>query len=97
MSRLDILGITDKVNLVSFDFLDSYRLRDIVSEGQFDEVYNLAAHGYVGTSWDNACHVTEVNAKGSLPFLDAIKRTSPKTKFYQASTSDMFGLIKEPI
>ena len=94
--RLRVLGIDDTVNLVPFDLTDTYNVFDTVSSGQFDEFYNLAAQSFVGISWETPILTSQIDALGPLYILDAIKRTSPHTKFYQASTSEMFGLIQEP-
>lgn len=95
--RLRVLGIEGKLNLVNFDLSDPYNVFDVISSGQFDEVYNLAAQSFVGASWDIPIQTSQVDAMGVLLILDAIKRSSTKTKFYQASTSEMFGLIQEDV
>src|SRR3989338_2931882 len=91
-SNLDYLGITDKVEYVDGDMSDESSLYNIVKALRPLEVYNLAAQSFVGRSWDLAKITTEVNALGVLYLLNAIKSFSPMTKFYQASTSEMFGL-----
>lgn len=88
---LDYVGITDKVNLVSGDMNDENSLVNIVKGIHPDEVYNLAAQSFVGASWDQAKFTTEVNSLGVLYLLSAIKNFAPNAKFYQASTSEMFG------
>src|SRR3990167_6259434 len=90
--NLDFLGITDKVEYVDGDMSDESSLYNIVKALRPLEVYNLAAQSFVGRSWDLAKITTEVNALGVLYLLNAIKAYSPMTKFYQASTSEMFGL-----
>lgn len=90
-SNTDYLGITDKIEFVSGDLTDESSLINIVKNIHFDEVYNLAAQSFVGASWDQSKLTTEVNAMGVLYLLNAIKYFSPTTKFYQASTSEMFG------
>ena len=95
MYRLRILGIEEKVVIHYFDLTDFYNVIDIVSKGQFDEFYNLAAQSFVSASWEIPIYTANVDAIGTLLILDAIKRTSSHTKFYQASTSEMFGLIQE--
>lgn len=89
--NLDYLGITDQIDFVSGDLTDESSLINIIKTIHPDEVYNLAAQSFVGSSWDQAKLTTEINAMGVLNLLDAIKFYSPKTKFYQASTSEMFG------
>jgi len=90
-SNLDYLGITDQIEFVSGDMNDECSLMNIIKTIQPDEVYNLAAQSFVGASWDQARLTTEVNSLGVLYMLNAIKNFSPTTKFYQASTSEMFG------
>lgn len=90
--NLDYLGITNKVEYVEGDMADESSLINIVKTIQPEEVYNLAAQSFVGASWHQAKLTTEINALGVLYLLNSIKFFSPTTKFYQASTSEMFGL-----
>ncbi|NMB83873.1 GDP-mannose 4,6-dehydratase [Candidatus Roizmanbacteria bacterium] len=90
--HLDYLGITDKVDFVEGDLNDEASLINLVRNLRPEEVYNLAAQSFVGSSWDQAKLTAEINALGVLYLLNAIKFFSPTTKFYQASTSEMFGL-----
>lgn len=90
-SNLDFLGITKKIELIDGDMSDESSLLHIIKRTMPDEVYNLAAQSFVGTSWQQAKLTTEINALGVLYMLNAIKLFSPTTKFYQASTSEMFG------
>lgn len=94
--RLKVLGIESEVNLVPFDLLDPFNVWETISLGQFDEFYNLAAQSFVGASWDTPILTSNTDAMGPLYALDAIKRSSPHTKFYQASTPEMFGSFREP-
>lgn len=90
-SNLDHLGITSKIEYVSGDMRDQNSLLNIVKMIKPDEVYNLAAQSFVGSSWDQASYTTEVNALGTLHLLEALKLYAPKAKFYQAATSEMYG------
>ena len=90
--NLDFLKITKEVEYVQGDMADEASLYSIMKMLQPAEVYNLAAQSFVGASWDQAKITTEINALGVLFMLNAIKFFSPATKFYQASTSEMFGL-----
>src|SRR3989339_1711420 len=90
--NLDFLGITREVEYVQGDMSDEASLYSVVKMLQPAEVYNLAAQSFVGSSWDQAKLTTEINAVGVLYLLNAIKTFSPATRFYQASTSEMFGL-----
>ena len=87
----DYLNITDKIEFISGDLTDESSLINVVKIVRPDEVYNLAAQSFVGSSWDQSKLTTEINALGVLYLLNAIKFFSPSTKFYQASTSEMFG------
>jgi len=91
-SNLDFLGITDKVDYVEGDMNDEASLLNLIRTLRPDEVYNLAAQSFVKSSFDQAKLTTEVNSLGPLYLLNAIKYFSPTTRFYQASTSEMFGL-----
>ena len=93
--RLKLLGIENKVSLAPFDLLDPYNVLETISSGQFDEFYNLAAQSFVGASWDTPILTSNTDAIGPLYVLDAIKRVSPHTKFYQASTPEMFGSFQD--
>ncbi len=89
--NLEFLGVRDHIEYVSGDMTDEASLHNIIKATAPQEVYNLAAQSFVGTSWDQAKLTTEVNAVGVLYLLNAIKIHSPTTKVYQASTSEMFG------
>jgi GDPmannose 4,6-dehydratase len=95
--RLRVLGIADRVTLVTMDLTDPFNIFNVMQTGQFDEVYNLAAQSFVAASWDVPIQTSQVDAMGPLLILDALKRSSPQTRFYQASTSEMFGLIQEEV
>lgn len=90
-SNTDYLGVTDKIEFVSGDMTDECSIMNIIKNIRPDEVYNLAAQSFVGSSWDQSKVTTEINALGVLYLLNAIKFFSPNTRFYQASTSEMFG------
>lgn len=90
--NLDYLGITKQINYADADLTDESSLINVIKTVRPDEIYNLAAQSFVGTSWQQAKLTTEVNAVGVLYLLNAIKFFSPTSKFYQASTSEMFGL-----
>lgn len=90
-SNLDDLNITNQIEFIQGDMTDEASLINIIKTIRPDEVYNLAAQSFVASSWDQARLTTEVNSLGVLYLLNAIKFFSPTTKFYQASTSEMFG------
>lgn len=93
--NLDYLGITKKIEFVEADMTDESSLLHLVKRTMPDEIYNLAAQSFVGASWAQAKLTTEINALGVLYMLNAIKLFSPTTRFYQASTSEMFGTSHE--
>jgi GDPmannose 4,6-dehydratase len=90
LTNLDFFHLRPHISLHVGDVTSPEDMRRIIEMG-FDEVYNLAAQSFVGSSWDTAASTTHVNALGPLHLLEAIRQVSPRTKFYQASTSEMFG------
>lgn len=94
--RLDWLGITEQVELVDGDLLDLGGLARIVREYKPDEVYNLAAQSFVKTSWDQPSLTSQVTGVGVVNILEAVRLEAPDARFYQASSSEMYGLIQEP-
>lgn len=90
--NLEYLGIDKKVEYIEGDLTDDSSLITIIKNIRPQEVYNLAAQSFVGSSWEQAKLTTEINAMGVLNLLSAIKLFSPTSRFYQASTSEMFGL-----
>jgi GDPmannose 4,6-dehydratase len=89
--NLKFLGIDKEVELLTGDLLDDANLNHVIKSIRPNELYNLAAQSFVGISWDLSKFTTEVNAIGTLNLLNAVRAYSPETKFYQASTSEMFG------
>jgi GDPmannose 4,6-dehydratase len=90
-----LAGCRDRIELVPADLCDAPSLDRAVEEIQPDEIYNLAAMSFVGASWGQPALTTEVNAVGVLRLLEAMRRYCPKARFYQASTSEMFGKVTE--
>jgi GDPmannose 4,6-dehydratase len=91
-SNLDFLNLREKgLKLITADVTDIGSLYDAIDISKPNEVYNLAAQSYVGSSWRLAHVTSHVDALGPLNFLEVIKRVNPKIKFYQAATSEMFG------
>ena len=87
--------IRDDVTLVQADLLDQLSLNKIVREILPDEIYNLAAQSFVPTSWDQPILTSEFTALGVTRVLEAIRASGKKIKFYQASSSEMFGKVRE--
>jgi GDPmannose 4,6-dehydratase len=91
----DYLRVTANIEFVSGDLTDELSLVKLIKEIKPSEFYNLAAQSFVADSWQHPKETTEVNAMGVLNLLNAIKNFSPQSKFYQASTSEMFGHSNE--
>jgi GDPmannose 4,6-dehydratase len=87
--------IQDRITLVPGDLLDQVSLIHILEEFRPDEVYNLAAQSFVQTSWSQPVFTGEVTALGVTRMLDAIRIVDPRIRFYQASSSEMFGKVVE--
>lgn len=96
-TRLKWLGVYDRVRLVEANLIDSSSLIRAVRTIQPDEVYNLAAQSFVKTSWDQPILTGEVTALGVTNMLEAIRLEKPDARFYQASSSEMYGLVQEPV
>lgn len=90
-NRQNIEHILDKIELVSGDLLDEASLVHAIKESKPDEVYNLASQSFVGESWKQPVFTGEVTGLGTTRMLEAIRQVNPKIKFYQASSSEMFG------
>ncbi len=89
-----ISHILDRVELVSGDLLDQSSLYEAMEQFQPSEVYNLAAQSFVHTSWNQPVLTSEFTALGVTRMLEAIRRCVPKARFYQASSSEMFGKVR---
>lgn len=90
-----IAHFQDDITLIQGDLHDQSSLVSILEEFEPDEVYNLAAQSFVPTSWQQAVLTAEVTAVGVLRMLEAIRQVNPKIRFYQASSSEMFGKVVE--
>ena len=90
-----ISHLVDKVELVSADLLDQTSLTDVVQDHAPDEIYNLAAQSFVQASWTQPVLTGEFTALGVTRILEAMKKAAPKSRFYQASSSEMFGKVHE--
>lgn len=91
----NIKNIADKIELLSADLLDQGSLTDAIRESEADEVYNLAAQSFVKASWSQPVLTGEFTALGVTRVLEAIRTVNPKIRFYQASSSEMFGKVTE--
>ncbi len=95
--RIEELGIQNHENLhlVEYDLTDQANSVHIVAKIQPDEIYNLAAQSFVGVSFDQPLATAHITGLGCVHLLEAIRIVNPKIKFYQASTSEMFGDVQE--
>lgn len=92
--RLDALGITSEVELAPFDLTDHGNMRRVIDAVGPDEVYNLAAQSFVGVSFEQPVTTGEITGVGVVRLLEAIREANPGIRFYQASTSEMFGRVQ---
>lgn len=90
-----IAHIMDKVTLIQADLLDQYSLITAIKQSEPAEVYNLAAQSFVPTSWAQPVLTSEFTAIGVTRMLESIRLVNPKIKFYQASSSEMYGKVRE--
>lgn len=91
LDNVKFLGLENDIELVTGDITDENSMNHLTKSIKPNEFYNLAAQSFVGVSWDLNKLTTEVNALGPLNILNAIKANSPGTRYYQASTSEMYG------
>lgn len=94
--RMNELGVTDhpSLELVEHDLTDAGSTLRLLERSQASEVYNLAAQSFVGVSFDQPVTTAEVTGIGALNLLEGIRVVNPKTRYYQASTSEMFGKVQ---
>ena len=92
--RLRELGILDQVTEIDGDLTDAGSLVRALEKSRATELYNLGAQSFVFTSWNQPALTANVSGVGALNCLEAIRQVNPKVRFYQASTSEMFGLIQ---
>jgi GDPmannose 4,6-dehydratase len=95
LSSLEFLGIQDKIKLIDFDLVEYSNIFETIKEVKPDEFYNLAAQSFVATSFKQPILTAVTDGISIAYILDILKTISPHTKFYQASTSEMFGLVQE--
>ena len=93
--RLDELNITDHIEFIDIDLSEPYNIEKVIDKAKPDEIYNLAAQSFVGLSFEQPQVTTISNSLGVLNILEVIRNKYPKIKFYQASTSEMFGKVTE--
>jgi GDPmannose 4,6-dehydratase len=93
--RLRTLGIHKDVHLHDFELLETHNIFRTINAVQADEFYNLAAQSFVGTSWNLPVYTADVDGMAVVRILDTLRTLTPEVRFYQASTSEMFGLVQE--
>ena len=94
-SKLKEHGIFERVDLLDFDLLEFSNICRLLRKYQPDEFYNLAAQSFVAASWEEPLYTAQADGMGVLYILEAVREFSPGTRFYQASTSEMFGKVQE--
>jgi GDPmannose 4,6-dehydratase len=92
--RLEELGITESIKFHAFDLLEYSNIQRTLEKIQPDEVYNLAAQSFVALSFEQPLYTGDVDALGVTRMLESIRTVNPKIRFYQASTSEMFGKVQ---
>lgn len=90
-----IENIKNKITIVEGDLTDTSSLMKLISDIQPDEIYNLAAQSFVPASWTQPIATADITGVGVLRILEAIRQVNPKIKFYQASSSEMYGKVQE--
>jgi GDPmannose 4,6-dehydratase len=95
--RLRWLGILDQVQLFDGDLADISSLLRAIQQTGPDEVYNLGAQSFVKTSWDQPLLTGQITGLGAANLLEAVRLARPQARFYQASSSEMYGLIQQPM
>jgi len=89
--RLEEINIFDQIHTIKADLADQGSIQNAIKKSNPDEIYNLAAQSFVGTSFDQPILTSDITGLGTLRILEAIKQIKPDVKFYQASSSEMFG------
>ena len=92
--RLSELGVLENINLVSMDLSEITNIQRVIEQIEPNEIYNLAAQSFVQTSFEQPIYTSEIDAIGVSRILEVIRMMGGKAKFYQASTSEMFGKVQ---
>jgi GDPmannose 4,6-dehydratase len=87
--------LRDKITMIGGDLTDSISITRAIKQTKPDEIYNMGAQSFVPASWDQSLATTNINSIGPVRILEAIKQLNPKIKFFQASSSEMFGKVQE--
>ncbi|MEM7318132.1 MAG: GDP-mannose 4,6-dehydratase [Pseudomonadota bacterium] len=94
-TRLETLGIADRIHLHEFDMAEQMNIYRTIRDVAMDEFYNLAAQSFVGASWALPIYTADIDGMAVVRILDTLRSVRPDCRFYQASTSEMFGLVQE--
>jgi len=94
-TRLELLGIDKAVHLHEFDLTEQNNIFRTIQTVEMDEFYNLAAQSFVGASWELPVYTADADGMAVVRILDTLRTLRPEVRFYQASTSEMFGLVQE--
>ncbi len=94
MQRLKHLGIGDQVEVIGMELMEPSNIQSVIAAIKPDEFYNLAAQSFVAASFEQPLYTAEVDALAVTRILESLRLSSPKTRFYQASTSEMFGQVR---
>ncbi|WP_347836914.1 GDP-mannose 4,6-dehydratase [uncultured Planktomarina sp.] len=94
-TRLNSLGIAGDIQLHDFDLLEQNSMFRVIRDVEMDEFYNLAAQSFVGASWELPVYTADADGMAVVRILDTLRTLRPDCRFYQASTSEMFGLVQE--
>lgn len=97
LGRLEWLGVKDRITLLEGDLTDLSSLVRAIQIADPSEIYNLGAQSFVKASWDQPLLTGQVTGLGAANLLEAVRLVKPEARFYQASTSEMYGLIQEPM
>jgi len=95
LERIDYLGIKDRIELIPMDLQDQGNIIRVLKDVQPEEVYNLAAQSFVGISFEQPLVTCDITGLGAVRLLEGIRIVNPEIRFYQASTSEMFGKVQE--
>jgi GDPmannose 4,6-dehydratase len=97
LSRLRYLGVDDKIHFVSLELHEFTNIQRTIDKVRPDEIYNLASQSFVGLSFEIPLFTADATGLGPLRLLEAVRSVDPKIKFYQASSSEMFGKVRAPV
>jgi GDPmannose 4,6-dehydratase len=97
LTRLRYLGVDDKIHFVSLELHEFTNIQRTIDKVRPDEIYNLGSQSFVGLSFEIPLFTADVTGLGALRLLEAVRSVDPKIKFYQASSSEMFGKAQGPL